>query len=960
MREKSQSLVFLFVGLIAFAFASAISTAYAIENQIVTLSATPVNPAISDQIKIGVDYDVSDGNKLLAGIHLRIHYNSSKLTYTGYDPNTYMNLGTIKQNPDGYGGAQDDTSNYDADSSTDKFIQASWLTFTYPADWPGDDETLPLRLIDVLFAPAGAGPVSVNLSFQSGDPSYGRLGYPVTFSIDCPLASISAFTADTSLVCSGGDVLLSWSTSGATTVSISGIDDPVAASGTTTVNPTQDTTYVLTATNACGPVTQEVSVTVVADKPVIDSLTAAADVICKNGDGTSLTWQVTGANTISFNQDGIEIANAPSGSVDINPTVTTTYTLTATNLCGSTTAEVTVTVNDKPVINSFTTSAATICKNTSATLSWDVTNATGVTINNDAVALSGTLTVSPTVDTTYVLSATNGCGTADVREVTVSIQPDPVITSFTAASATICKDASTTLSWVVSDGATVSIDNGVVVQQGNSVVVSPETTTTYTLTATDSCQTSVTSEVIVMVNDLPTITAFTVSPGSVCQGEGATLSWTIANATSAAIGNTAVNDVTSGTLAITPTETTTYTLTATNDCGSVTQDVTINMPLPVIGSFSANPATITLGDSTVLTWTVTGEGETTVSIDNAIGEVADAGNTTVTPQETTTYTLTAINDCGTVTKAATVTVNIIYPPEAPVLKSPVNAAAGVPLMAELQTEAFSDQDGDAHAMTRWQVATDQLFTEDSLVYDEISEVNLLSIIVPTDMVLESNSSYYWRVMFHDGIFWSEPSQAYSFVTVEGVDYGINGIRTDSQLGEGDVVELGGDFLLDGNPVITDEQKIMKSVTKDTVQIGLKSENATITKCGSVDPKDFKDVVGKVPNLPYGLVEIALDVPNPGDTAVVTVYFSEPIKNDSKFAWWKYDPNKGIFYEYADVVKNMSADGKSIVSVTLTLKDGGNGDLIENPDGRIIDPSGPGTGGSGGGSDGTCFIGILSR
>jgi len=80
-----------------------------------------------------------------------------------------------------------------------------------------------------------------------------------------------------------------------------------------------------------------------------------------------------------------------------------------------------------------------------------------------------------------------------------------------------------------------------------------------------------------------------------------------------------------------------------------------NGAAPIINSFSANPSTITVGESSTLSWSVTDA--TSVTIDNGIGSVALTGTTAVNPITTTTYTLTATNTAGSVTAATTITVN---------------------------------------------------------------------------------------------------------------------------------------------------------------------------------------------------------------------------------------------------------------------------------------------------------------
>ncbi len=76
----------------------------------------------------------------------------------------------------------------------------------------------------------------------------------------------------------------------------------------------------------------------------------------------------------------------------------------------------------------------------------------------------------------------------------------------------------------------------------------------------------------------PTIAAFAASPTSITSGGSSTLSWTITDATSASIDrNVGAVAATSGTTSVSPTATTTYTLTAANSGGSVTSTATVTV-----------------------------------------------------------------------------------------------------------------------------------------------------------------------------------------------------------------------------------------------------------------------------------------------------------------------------------------------------------------------------------------------
>jgi len=84
-----------------------------------------------------------------------------------------------------------------------------------------------------------------------------------------------------------------------------------------------------------------------------------------------------------------------------------------------------------PVINSFNAAPAGITAGSNSILSWDVGNATAVTIDNGvgSVGLSGTRTVSPAADTTYTLTAANVAyfsqATTKVTVAAVAAAPKP-------------------------------------------------------------------------------------------------------------------------------------------------------------------------------------------------------------------------------------------------------------------------------------------------------------------------------------------------------------------------------------------------------------------------------------------------------------------------------------------------------------------------------------------------------
>ncbi|MBW1910616.1 MAG: IPT/TIG domain-containing protein, partial [Deltaproteobacteria bacterium] len=219
---------------------------------------------------------------------------------------------------------------------------------------------------------------------------------------------------------------------------------------------------------------------------------------------------------------------------------------------------------------------------------------------------------------------------------------------------------SSTLTWSSIDAGSCVIEPGIgSVDVNGSTTVSPTETTTYTITATGPGGSATDNVTVTVTNPQPTV-SITAEPESIQIGESSTLTWTSTNADSCVIepgiGSVDIN----GSITVSPTETTTYTITATGSGGTATDSVTVTVthPQPTV-SISANPETVLAGESSTLSWTSTNADS--ASIDNGIGDVPVNGTISVSPAETTTYTITVTGPGGTATDSAQVTV--IVPPE---------------------------------------------------------------------------------------------------------------------------------------------------------------------------------------------------------------------------------------------------------------------------------------------------------
>jgi hypothetical protein len=151
-----------------------------------------------------------------------------------------------------------------------------------------------------------------------------------------------------------------------------------------------------------------------ASAPSILSFTATPASVSA-GNKTTLAFSVTGATTITID-NGVGDVTGKS-SVDVTPAVTTVYQLRAQGADANTfsIAKVTVSVTaavPAPVITSFAASPPAISLGATATLSWSVTNATSLQLDNGLGDVTGTssVTVTPAVTTTYTLKAVGAGG----------------------------------------------------------------------------------------------------------------------------------------------------------------------------------------------------------------------------------------------------------------------------------------------------------------------------------------------------------------------------------------------------------------------------------------------------------------------------------------------------------------------------------------------------------------------
>ncbi len=144
----------------------------------------------------------------------------------------------------------------------------------------------------------------------------------------------------------------------------------------------------------------------------------------------------------------------------------------------------------------------------------------------------------------------------------------------------------------------------------------------------------------------PTIVQFSATPTEIKQGEPTTLKWNIQNATTITIDQGVGKVAATGTLELSPNNTVAYTLTATNDGGTLSKSVVVSVTAvppppvdttpPVIESMSASATTET---EAVIAWTTNEPSSSELDY----GQTTQYGMTVSSDQLTDTHSFSLSN-----------------------------------------------------------------------------------------------------------------------------------------------------------------------------------------------------------------------------------------------------------------------------------------------------------------------------
>jgi hypothetical protein len=407
-----------------------------------------------------------------------------------------------------------------------------------------------------------------------------------------------------------------------------------------TISPLVETTYTVTETITASGCTNSNSV-VISVNPIPVAVAGKDRTICPNSVTQLGATAVTGS---TYNWSSVPTGfTSTDANPFVNPTVKTTYTVTETSTANSCTNSNSVTVN----VNSLPAAVAgvdrSICQNTYSQIG--ATPVAGSTYSWNSVpgGYSSTIanpTINPLVTTRYIVTETNAnTGCANSNSIVVTLNPIPV--AFAGTDVAICLNEGTRIGAAPVPGSTYqwsSVPVGFDSNEANQTV-NPQVKTTYTVTETiaaTGCSNS--NSIVVSINPIPEAVAGT--DRSICLNTstqigavavtGNTYTW---SSVPAGFTSNEANPT------VHPLVTTTYMVTETTAASRCTNSnkvvVTVNS-LPQ--AFAGANRALCINSSTTL-GAAAKTGSTYSWSSTPAGFTSTIANPTVTPLETTTYTV---------------------------------------------------------------------------------------------------------------------------------------------------------------------------------------------------------------------------------------------------------------------------------------------------------------------------------
>lgn len=404
---------------------------------------------------------------------------------------------------------------------------------------------------------------------------FGEVSKKIKLSVSKDKPNIKYFKSDVpnNFIQSKDKINLSWSVTGFEKIEIIGIGDVSNRKSIAINPPRKDATIVLQATSYFGQIsTHKISFTVNKQPPTIQAFHSSINTIFYKNRPAELSWSIYNAVSIEIDNGIGDVTNKKS--VNVIPVRDTTYTIKATSFFGAVaTKQVRLLVSKiPPAINTFNANKKIVNRIEDIVLSWDVSGAERVFINQQIgdVSILNSVKYKVTKDVVLTLFAETYFGVQSHQSISIQTSKiPPTIRIFHASKYIVEDNKPIELKWDIDNAASITIDNGVGdVSNTNRKLVSILNDTTFTIKAVSCFGAISTKSIKVQISKIPPkIILFRSQALLLAEGLSTYLAWSIKGAYSVEIDNRIGKVGISGKVNISPTTDTTYTLVAKNYFG---------------------------------------------------------------------------------------------------------------------------------------------------------------------------------------------------------------------------------------------------------------------------------------------------------------------------------------------------------------------------------------------------------
>lgn len=432
-----------------------------------------------------------------------------------------------------------------------------------------------------------------------------------------------------------------------------------------------------------------------------------------------------------------------------NPLTNTTYTATVTdtNNCSNSDS---ITVSFYPEI-ALTTSANNVTCN--GACDGNVT----INANNGVLPYTYSWTngcssasCSALCPGSYTVTVTDAAGCTATADTSIT-EPPPIVITSPLTGGTICPGDTHTFTAVVVGGNpggyiySWSSPGNTNFATSSSVSVSPVITTLYTLSAMDSLHGCVAPPVSVTINVLPVLAVNVDNDTGVCIGNSVVLNTQIISGTGSYTYSwtpaTGLNNTTIASPQANPVTATTYTLTVSDACSTITDSINVNIySIPTVtfgvdSTHSCNPICVQFTDSSSVTGGIINQWSWNFGDNSPNSSTASPEHCYSTPgQYSVTLTVTSANGCSA-THTNNNMIEIYNRPSAAFTPSPLTVSEFSP------TVTFFNQSSSDVVQWYWNFGdgdtTNSSFPEPTHTYPASPDVTY-----PVILIVQNNNNCY--------------------------------------------------------------------------------------------------------------------------------------------------------------------------------------------------------------------------